>query len=847
MNLRVRGRSRVIEVLLVAALAVARTMPAFATETHQFDVPAEDAPTAIRDFASQAHVQILVAGENVKEKSLHTVSGEFSTEQGLRLLLADSGLSPQYVGDRSIALVVASDSSPLPEGTAQEGKNSSSGGFRVAQVDQGKTSRTISVGNQSSSSSENSNSLSTGISEIIVTAQKREERLQDVPIPVTALSADQLVAANQLRIEDYYSSVPGLNFVESSSGSAQLLSIRGITTGFANPTTGVTVDDVPFGSSTGQGGSQVVPDIDPGDLARIEVLRGPQGTLYGASSMGGLLKFVTVNPSTDSLSGQVQAGLSGVENSDGIGYNVRGSANVPLSDTMAVRISAFHREDPGYIDNPVIPVNGINEAKVNGGRLAGLWRPSGDFSIKVSALLQDTKGGGSSDVDVLPSLGDLQQNYPRNVGEYERKLQAYSATLTGKLGAAELVAVTGYNVNAFTDSVDYSSILGGATPLYEDNRTKKLSQEIRLSMPIGQRIDWLVGAFYTHENSQFVQSAMGENPATGALLGTLLNINFPSTFEEYAAFTDLTFHFTDRFNVQLGGRESEIRQASDQQSETGSLLGGTTILTPQANSRANAFTYLVTPQFKVSSDVMAYIRLASGYRAGGPNAAVGVGVPPQYNPDKTENYEIGLKADFLEHKLSIDASLYYIDWKNIQLTLLDQSVHLNYTGNGAGAKSQGAEFSVESRPLTGLKIGAWVSFDQAVLTQDLPSQNTATTTVYGVDGDRLPLSSRFSGNISLQQDFPLTNLMHGFVGGAVSYVGNREGTFQPTPVRQNYPAYAKTDLRAGVVCQFLTVNLYANNITDRRGVLAGGLGTIPDYAFTFIQPRTVGLNAIARF
>src|SRR6267154_1714891 len=141
MSLRVKGRSRVIDLLLIAALAAAGPIPAFAAETHQFYVPAEDAPTAIRDFASQAHVQILVAGENVREKHLHPVSGEFSTEQGLRILLADSGLSPQYVGDRSIALVVASDADSSPQGNAKEGKKSSSQDFRVAQVDQGATTQ----------------------------------------------------------------------------------------------------------------------------------------------------------------------------------------------------------------------------------------------------------------------------------------------------------------------------------------------------------------------------------------------------------------------------------------------------------------------------------------------------------------------------------------------------------------------------------------------------------------------------------------------------------------------------------------------------------------------------------
>src|SRR6202012_4446346 len=178
---------------------------------------------------------------------------------------------------------------------------------------------------------------------------------QDVPVPVTAIRADKLISDNQVRLQDYFTSVPGLSYAPNNQN--QYVTIRGITTGgFSNPTVGVVIDDVPFGASNALGGGQVIPDFDPGDLARVEVLRGPQGTLYGASSMGGLLKFVTVDPSTDGVSGRVEAGVSDVSHGAELGYNVRGSINVPLSDTFAMRASAFTREDPGYVDNPVLGI-----------------------------------------------------------------------------------------------------------------------------------------------------------------------------------------------------------------------------------------------------------------------------------------------------------------------------------------------------------------------------------------------------------------------------------------------------------------------------------------------------------
>src|SRR5207248_1653206 len=153
-------------------------------------------------------------------------------------------------------------------------------------------------------------------------------------------------------------------------------------------TVGITVDDVPFGSSTISGGGLAVPDFDPGDLSQIEVLRGPQGTLYGASSLGGLIKFVTVTPPTDRVSGNLQAGVSSVRNGDEVGYVYRGAVNAPLSDTWAVRASGFVRLDPGYITNPVLNIKGLNTARADGGLVSTLWQPAQNFSVKLSALLQ---------------------------------------------------------------------------------------------------------------------------------------------------------------------------------------------------------------------------------------------------------------------------------------------------------------------------------------------------------------------------------------------------------------------------------------------------------------------------
>lgn len=843
--------------LCAAGLALALPAMAFA-DSARFDIAAEAMPAALREFAAQAHIQILYQYNAVKNAQGNAISGDLDKRAALEQLLRHSGLEVVYSSDsaatirrvsRPTASLNRDDTSRAADGGAG---NASRDSLQLAQADQGALGSAPAEGK--TATAPQSKPLATA--EVIVTAQKRDERLQDVPVPVAVLNADNLVNSHQTLFRDYYSTVPGLNMTTTTQ-SSQILSIRGIVTNPGNPTVGITIDDMPFGSTTINGGGLVVPDFDPGDLSRIEVLRGPQGTLYGASSLGGLIKFVTVDPSTDRMSGNFQAGLSGVQNGDPVGYMYRGALNVPLGQNFAVRASGFARLDPGYIDNPVTGAQGINEAHASGGLLSGLWQPARDFSLKLTALLQQVNGDGSSDSE--PGLGDLQQNYIPGVGAYNRRAQAYSATMKAKLGVVDLVAISGYSVNEFSDSWDFTFGLGDltqaqfgvtGTPIASRNTTDKFSQEIRLSTSIGSKLDFMLGAFYTHENSRYLQHVVAEDPTTGAVVGLWCTCTTPTLYDEHALFPDLTVHFTDRFDVQFGARKSWIQQRFRPQVTTGPLadvfLGQPSpVVVPAASVSDNPFTYLVTPQYRVSPDLMVYMRLASGYQSGGSNQGI-PNVPLDYKPSKTKNYEIGAKGDLLDHKLSFDASIYYIDWQDIQLSFLSPQ-QFAYNGNGGHAKSQGVELSLKSAPINGLTIGGWITYDDASLSEDFPDAVIAAGE-FGLSGDRLPFSSRYSGYLSVEQSIPLFGSWVGYVGGDVGYVDDRVGFFASGPgQRTQFPAYWKTDLRVGAQYDTWTVNVFANNVADRRGAIAGGTGYFPPFAVEYIQPRTVGLNVSKTF
>jgi outer membrane receptor protein involved in Fe transport len=378
-------------------------------------------------------------------------------------------------------------------------------------------------------------------------------------------------------------------------------------------------------------------------------------------------------------------------------------------------------------------------------------------------------------------------------------------------------------------------------PFPNSGKTDKFTQELRASGRLGSHFELLVGAFYTHENSSFYQSFFAVNSMTGTPVGSLYQGSSPTAYQEYAGFADVTWKFSDRFDVQLGGRESHLTATALESSASGPLVNGSST-TPERSSSSNVFTYLVTPRYRLSTDSLAYARVASGYRPGGANGSLctAEAFPCSYAPDKTQDYEIGLKGEWLDRRISLDTSLYYIDWKHLQLDL--RQGNFAYTGNGSQAKSEGIELAIEAHPLSGLTVAGWAAWNESILTEALPPGPA-----YGLEGDRLPYAARFSGNVSLHQDFPLGGDYSGHVGAKVTYVGDRVGEFTSSAMRQVLPAYAQTDVRGGLSWRTWSFGIYANNVADRRGVLFGGLGTAYPFAFQYIQPRTIGLDVSTSF
>jgi iron complex outermembrane recepter protein len=850
---------KVAGLLVVATLQLNARVSVAADQLVQLvtlDVPANTLlEDALIEWGRKAGITVMIDTRSVTGQLAGKIHGTFSTADALKLLLRNSGLT--YTREGQIVHIIPTNKKII---------------FERGGVDSAEVPSVSSDFNRESSRVEESDSIdmtdSSLLQEVLVTAQKTgvAERLQDVPVPISVISAQSLMQNNQSQIQDYFDQIPGLAVAESGSGLS-IVSIRGITTGQnTNPTVGFTLDDVPLGGSTSSTAVSQVPIINPADLAQVEVLRGPQGTLYGDNSMGGLIRYVTVDPSTDHIFGDVRAGGSGVFNGTHVGYNVSSALNIPLTDTLAIRASAFSRLDPGYVDNAETGQRGVDTTKTGGGRIAAKWIPSSDFSLKLSALYEKTDQYGAPEVDVPTAgypqtlgLGDLQQYNSRGTGYHSQEFKTANLTLNANLGGVKITTVSGYTVNEFINTYDLSwaffpppSSFGA--PLIEDNNLHKFTQEVRLTDSIGPHLDWLIGGYYSQENNNYIEYTNMTDATTGAVVGPTGSIFYnggPDRVREYAGFGALTWKVTDQFDVQFGGRESYITNPVLE-----SYSGGTSYQEPPGPStytppspdiyRSNTFTYLVSPRFKLTPDVMVYARVANGFRPGSgtsdpqpTDTCVTTHTPCLVHPDKITNYEIGAKADFFSHVLSIDSSIYYIDWKDLQVTLVGPN-ELNYSGNGAGAKSQGVDLSLELKPLKGLTISTWGAWDQAVVTQSFANASA---------GDPLPYSARFSGNFTVEEEVVITGSVHAFVLGKEIYMGNRQGSFTSIGApRQILPAYSQTDFTAGIKAEPWTLNLFINNVTDRRGVLYGGLGssTAP-YEFDYITPRTIGISVDRAF
>jgi iron complex outermembrane receptor protein len=728
------------------------------------------------------------------------------------------------------------------------------------------------------------NRESAQIGDVIVTAQKREQVLSEVPQSMSVLGGEALEQRQARTIADYAALVPGLSFESGNPGQTRVV-LRGINAGGASPTVAVYLDDTPFGSSTGQtNGATLAGDFDTFDIERLEVLRGPQGTLYGANSLGGVVKYVTVAPKLGEWEARGQGGVETVRDG-GTGYYGNAVVNVPLGDAVALRASGFYRRTAGYIDAIGIADEDVNRARSYGGRASLLLKPSERLSLRLTAVLQNIQVNSRTAFDADPGTlrpitadpftgagtGGREVRYQLFPDRNRVSYRLYTGSLDYDLGFASLTSVTSYSRQVATDRSDVSynavgpgvtlaqlasSAIYGLAPdaygIYYPNRStqKKFTQEVRLASNGSATLEWLVGGYYTREPGQLYQRYFPYDVATGrpvtpvpAIPGfdDLVLAQLDSRYKEYAGFGSATLHVTEKFDLTAGGRYSHNDQRTTQTLD-GALFGGRS--QERATSKEGVFTWSVAPRYAFAPRSEVYARVAKGYRPGGPNVVppgAGADYPLQTDADTLMSYEAGLRAETADRSFGIDLSAYYLDWDKtlIVATFQTDAGPISADANGKGARSYGVEATATLRPTRGFTVTTTVAYNHTRLRGD--------TSNGGRDGDQLPFAPTWNANVSAEYSWDWDGARP-YVGGDISTVSDRLGNFDAAyrdvyGRRVSFDGYTTASLRAGVSLGRFDLSVYARNIADSRGLVAAGtFQTRPNGGIEVspIQPRTIG-------
>ena len=720
--------------------------------------------------------------------------------------------------------------------------------------------------------------------EIVVTANKRSERLLDVASSVSAVSGEELDKRQIIDLQDIAKAVPGVSI--NASGISTKITIRGLSSSGDGATVATVLDEVPlsFSGANTQGGF-LASDFDTYDLERIEVLRGPQGTLYGATAEGGLIKYVTKRPQLGVWEGGIELGALHIAHGEAAA-TAKGYLNVPLGENAALRVTAFYASLPGFVSNALLDQQRVNDGERYGGRASILFEPTDNLTIRTTALVQRKNTNGS---EVLRVLGDTSPGNPfQTVAGYDasgysnnssdNRLRLFSLDAAYDAGWGRLQSITSYGIsdNDFTlDRPTFPPILSsfGLPPSqvtqFDTHILRKLNQEVRVSSQPNSRlydrdVSWQLGLFYTLERVSFRQNFPGRAYPTGELLpppfDNVASDSAPSRFRDIAAFGSVDYYFFPNFDIEVGGRISRNRQRS--QIEQGGLLfsGGPTILLPEVLTAETVKTYSVAARYHVSPDIIGYARVASGYRPGGPQFPIigqPAGVPTSFGADSTTNYELGIKGKALGNLLTFDLAAFNISWNDIQILQVVNVVNpvtgvstpYSITGNAGEAVSRGLEWTITLRPIADLDLQSTGAYTDAHLSETPPAGSA------GAKGDRLPYVPEFTSTFSFDYR-PVVGVGRASLGGSWTYTSSRQSEFVLGGTQTRLPPYHDLAAFLGYEWDRFSLQIYGKNLTDSRGILnyagSGALGpstssTISYGAIAITRPRTFGIRLTADF
>jgi outer membrane receptor protein involved in Fe transport len=719
--------------------------------------------------------------------------------------------------------------------------------------------------------------------EIIVTAQKREESLQDVPIAITAITTEKLEELQVSDFDDYARYVPSISYQSAGPGFSNVY-FRGVASGEnANhstslPSVGTYLDEQPITTITG------ALDIHVFDVARVEALAGPQGTLYGASSQAGTVRIITNKPDTSAFYGAANLEVNNVAHG-GWGYIGEAFVNAPLADNMALRVVGWYRKDAGYIDNVAgtltFPTSGItfdndefveedyNDVNTYGGRAALKIDLDDNWTVTPQIMAQKQVSYGSFAQE--SGLDDLEVQQFNAEFSDDRWVQA-ALTVEGKIANFDVTYAGSYlkrKVEGASDYVDYSyfydALYGYGAYFYDNDgnyvnpnqyieftdRYTKQSHELRFASPSDKRVRFIGGLFYQRQTHNIEQNYIIDDIADSITVpGTESNIWLTKQIRidrDYAAFGEVTGDLTDKLSLTLGGRYYKFKNSlvgffgySDgYSSKTGvaacfddAVVEGSPCTNLDKTTSDTGFIHRVNATYKFNEDALVYGTVSRGFRPGGVNRR---GTLPPYQADFINNYEIGFKTNWFNNRVRFNAALYQLDWTDIQLSFLGAN-GLSEVRNAGNARIRGAEFDFFARLAPGLTLSAGAAYNDAKITEDfclianeafdctLPGSDGTENALLAPAGTRLPTTAKFKGNLLGRYEFPIgANDGHFQVGLVHEGARTSDLRLYERELTGGLDAYTTVDMSAGISSGTWSAELFVRNLFDVNGDVGRGI------------------------
>ena len=807
--------------------ASAGLVQAVENDLKYYDIAPNTMSEALKVFAMETDSEILFSPSLVQDKQMSGLKGQYTRQQALSTMLAGANLVAE-TNDEKVFMVVSSER------------------------ERNAIRANIAAGDAGMGIAEKKGYRNSVIEEVTVTANKRAQDLQDVAMGLSALTGDDLNRIGAVGAQDYLAQIPGVNYNALGRGRSPII-IRGISTGSTTisdqqSTTAIYIDELP---SLSRWGAWTNTDPNTFDIERVELLRGPQGTLFGSGALGGALRVITNKPDASEFQSSIDIGQSFTQGGDD-SNSVNAMLNIPLiDDELALRVVAFTRNDGGYIDNTRSGEKNINSGETVGGRIMLSYKPNDDLSLRLTATHQaDIVDDGSRTFGLAEDGGAYHYN-GSSKEQSDVSIDIFNLSVDYDFGSVLLTSATTYSERdslISRDSGAFSNARFGTGLDDEDldniitDDVKSFAQEVRLSSQGQDNFQWTIGAFFFEQdidtNQNWTSPALDESIVTGVYL--------PHVTEK-AIFGEVTYEISDQLSLTAGGRWFDNVFEFETPVFEGLLIGGS-FPTPLQEETSSSFTPKVSISYHATDDIHLYATASEGFRVGQVNfgSTPSNGVPPTFGPDSLWNYEAGVKSILLDGQLKLNVAAFYIDWSEIQLrrsSILSNGDVVVGTENAGDAVSKGIEVEATYIASDALNLGTSFTYNKATL-------ESVRDGVAFLPGSSLPGTPEFSMANYLQytaEDLPnelsgYLRLSHRFVGEMVSNINNADNLYSDS--------YNKFDLRTGLYFKNYEVALYVDNVLNNDAATSVYDSSSTNWK-TFIayrlMPRTFGLNVRVDF